>query len=131
MKEIAIKTTHLIGGVVVILLLAGAAFFFYPMAAFSSVSVVHPVRGPAVQAVYATGTVEATVMMPIAARSPARLVELNEDEGSEVKKGQILMVLEAMKMQVNVAAPIDGVIRDVPLQKGDIVETGDLLVVFE
>jgi oxaloacetate decarboxylase alpha subunit len=48
-----------------------------------------------------------------------------------VKKGDVLMVLEAMKMQVNVAASKDGVVRDVPVKKGDIVETGDLLAVFE
>ncbi len=60
----------------------------------SAVEVIHPVRGPAVQAVYATGTVEATVMMPIAARGSARLMELNVDEGGKVGKGQVLARLE-------------------------------------
>lgn len=58
------------------------------------VEVANPVRGPAVQAVYATGTVEATVMMPLAPRSSARLMELNVEEGSEVKKDQVLARLE-------------------------------------
>jgi RND family efflux transporter MFP subunit len=60
----------------------------------SAVEVVHPIRGPAVRAVYATGTVEASVMMPIAARGGARLMELNVDEGSQVNKGQVLARLE-------------------------------------
>ncbi|MBI1273311.1 MAG: efflux RND transporter periplasmic adaptor subunit [Alphaproteobacteria bacterium] len=59
------------------------------------VDVTKPVRGPAVQAVYATGTVEATVMLPIAARSGARLVELNADEGSKVKKDEVMAQLES------------------------------------
>jgi membrane fusion protein, multidrug efflux system len=59
-----------------------------------SVSVVMPRRGPAVQAIYATGTVEPTVMVPIAARTAARLLELNAEEGSSVIKGQVLARLE-------------------------------------
>ena len=59
-----------------------------------AVSVVHPVRGPAVQAVYATGTVESSVMMPIAARLTARLVRLDIDEGQRVHKDQVMGQLE-------------------------------------
>ena len=70
-------------------------------------------------------------MHHLGATMPGLLADVKISKGSEVKKGDVLMVLEAMKMQVNVAAPTDGVIRDVPLQKGDIVEAGDLLVVFE
>ena len=66
----------------------------YWLAAPSSVIVVHPRRGPAVQAVYATGTVEPTVMVPISAHSTARLVELDVDEGQRVAKGQVLARLE-------------------------------------
>lgn len=56
--------------------------------------VVRAVHGPAVQAVYATGSVEATVMMPIAPRVSARLTQLNADEGQRVTKGQVLAQLE-------------------------------------
>lgn len=59
-----------------------------------AVEVVRPYRGTAVQAVYATGTVEPTVMMPIAARATARLIQLNVDEGSDVEKDQVLARLE-------------------------------------
>jgi biotin carboxyl carrier protein len=48
-----------------------------------------------------------------------------------VKKGGVLLVLEAMKMQVNIAAPKDGVVREVEVAKGDVVEAGDLLVTFD
>ncbi len=56
--------------------------------------VVHPVRGEAVEAVYATGTVEPTAMTPISARIGARLVSLEVDEGATIKKGQVLAQLE-------------------------------------
>src|SRR5260370_4792507 len=69
----------------------GAVYWFSPP---PTIVVVHPRRGPAVQSVYATGTVEPTVMVPISARSAARLVELAADEGSVVAKGQVLAKLE-------------------------------------
>ena len=62
--------------------------------ASARVVVMHPVIGPAVDAVYATGTVEATDMMPVAPRMGARLVALNVDEGMRVRRGQVLAQLE-------------------------------------
>jgi RND family efflux transporter MFP subunit len=67
------------------------------------VEVVHPRFGPAVQAVYATGTVEPVVMMPIAPRLGARVVSLDVDEGTVVHKGQVLAHLESEDMRNNVA----------------------------
>jgi len=60
---------------------------------------VQPHRGHATQAVYATGRVEPSVMIPIAARTASRLVELNTDEGSKVIKGQVLARLENDDLQ--------------------------------
>lgn len=65
----------------------------------AGVVVMRPVIGSAVQAVYATGTVEPTVMMPIAPRSAARLLELKADEGNSVSKGQLLAQLEDDELQ--------------------------------
>jgi len=58
------------------------------------VAIVSPTRGPAVEAIYATGTVEPTVMLPIAPRTGARLADLNVDEGTRVRKGQVLARLD-------------------------------------
>jgi multidrug efflux system membrane fusion protein len=55
-----------------------------------------------VQAVFATGTVEPTVMIPIAPRTGARLVQLLADEGAEVKKGDILGQLEDTDVQKSI-----------------------------
>src|SRR5215831_4171436 len=79
-------------GLLVLLSIGAGAVYW--LTAPPSIIVVHPRRGPAVQAVYATGTVEPTVMVPISAHSMARLVELDADEGSTVVKGQLLAKLE-------------------------------------
>lgn len=59
-----------------------------------AVEIARPARGSAVRAVYATGTVEPTVMLPIAPRNAGRLMELNADEGAQVRAGQVLARLE-------------------------------------
>ena len=78
--------------VVVLVAAAGGAWWWLdgPIA----VSVVTPTRGPAVDAIYATGTVEPTVMLPIAPRVAGRLLELEADEGNSVHKGQLLARLD-------------------------------------
>ena len=84
---------------VLVVLLCIAAASIYWVTLPPAVAVVAPHRGPAVQAVYATGTVEPSVMVPIAARTTARLVELKVDEGAVVEKGQLLARLENEDMR--------------------------------
>ncbi|KTC68864.1 membrane fusion protein [Legionella birminghamensis] len=82
----------------IIAMLVAASYFILPA---RRIMVVHPHYGPAVQAAYGTGTVEASVMMPIASRVTARLIELNVDEGAQVKKGQVLAQLDNEELQHN------------------------------
>ncbi len=65
-------------------LLAAGGFWAWRLLGPITVEVAPPTRGPAVRAVYATGTVEPTVMLPIAPRNSGRLVELKADEGDRV-----------------------------------------------
>lgn len=67
-----------------------------------SVEVVAPKRGAAVEAIYATGTVEPTVMLPIAPRVAGRIVTLATDEGRSVKKGEALARLESQDLDSTV-----------------------------
>ena len=76
-------------------LVGGTMWHFSPPIVF----VTKAARGPAVEAVYGTGTVEATVMMPIAARVTGRLMELDIDEPATVKKGQLLGKIEDQDLQ--------------------------------
>jgi RND family efflux transporter MFP subunit len=66
------------------------------------VTLVRPTRGPAVEAVYATGLVEPTLEIRISPRAPGRIVELKVDEGSVVKKGDLLARLEDADLQASV-----------------------------
>jgi multidrug efflux system membrane fusion protein len=79
--------------------LAAAWYFTLGPAGVPAVDTASPRRGLAVDAVYATGTVEATVMLPISARITARLMKLNTDEGHDVKEGDVLAQLEDSDLQ--------------------------------
>lgn len=52
------------------------------------------------------------------------------EEGQTVKEGQVLMVLESMKMEIEILAPADGVIQKVLKQQGQSVQSGQVLAVF-
>jgi biotin carboxyl carrier protein len=59
------------------------------------------------------------------------VVDVPVHEGDEVKKGQTLVVLESMKMQMQLKSPRDGKLAKVAAQAGSQVEKGALLVQFE
>jgi len=48
----------------------------------------------------------------------------------KVKAGDTLLILEAMKMQNNIAAPVDGVVRVISFGPGDSINSGDILAVI-
>jgi len=59
------------------------------------------------------------------------ILDVLSSKGASVKKGDKLIVLEAMKMENTVLSEHDGVIREITVSKGDNVDAGDVLVVFE
>lgn len=58
----------------------------------------------------------------LSAQMPGQVVDVLVSAGDEVKAGQALVVLEAMKMEIRVTAPKDGTVREVYVKKGDVVE---------
>ncbi len=58
---------------------------------------------------------------------PGTILSVNVKEGDAVKKGQVLFILEAMKMENEIMANVDGTITSVGVTKGATVETGALL----
>ena len=78
---------------------AAALFWMFNPAKSPKIETVKPVHEKAVQAVYATGTVEASYMIPISPKVPARLMTLHVDEGARVKAGDILAQLEDTDLQ--------------------------------
>ena len=81
---------------------------------------------PAVPAAPAvTGAGEA-----VTAPMPGNILKVNVTQGQAVKEGDVLCVLEAMKMENDITAPKDGTVTQVVTSKGASVSTGDALVVI-
>jgi biotin carboxyl carrier protein len=64
----------------------------------------------------------------VAAPMPGTIVSVNVSNGQSVKAGDVLVVLEAMKMENEIKAPSDGTITSVVVAKGESVDTGATLV---
>lgn len=67
----------------------------------------------------------------IKAPMPGLILDIKVSEGQEVKEGQTLVILEAMKMENSITAPRDAVIKKVPVQKGNTVAKNELLIEME
>jgi glutaconyl-CoA/methylmalonyl-CoA decarboxylase subunit gamma len=67
----------------------------------------------------------------IKAPMPGTLLDIKISEGVKVKKGQVLFILEAMKMENEIMAPFDGTVVQIKAAKGSPVSTGDILAVIQ
>lgn len=61
---------------------------------------------------------------------PGTILSVNVQNGAAVKKGDVLMILEAMKMENEIMSPCDGTIASVNVTKGTAVESGTVLCVI-
>ena len=59
---------------------------------------------------------------------PGNILEVTVANGAAVKSGDVLVILEAMKMENEIVAPQDGTVVAVSVAKGDTVEAGQSLV---
>ena len=62
---------------------------------------------------------------------PGTILSINVAAGDTVKRGQVLMILEAMKMENEIMCPCDGKVASVNTSKGSSVESGTLLCVIQ
>ena len=67
----------------------------------------------------------------ISSTIPGKVVSLDISVGDEVEEGDVLMILEAMKMQNEIQAPLSGKVVEVNCESGDSVEANTPLVVIE
>ncbi|MDR0544804.1 MAG: acetyl-CoA carboxylase biotin carboxyl carrier protein subunit [Odoribacteraceae bacterium] len=63
----------------------------------------------------------------VATYIPGTIVEVHAREGQQVKRGELLCTLDAMKMRNRVVAPLDGVIAKVLVKKGDKIPRNTLM----
>lgn len=61
---------------------------------------------------------------------PGLVVDVSVNPGDQVKKGDKLLVLEAMKMENILKAPADGIVKEVNISKGNKVEKNEILIQF-
>ena len=61
---------------------------------------------------------------------PGNILKVNVTAGQTVKEGEVLVILEAMKMENEIMAPRAGTVAQVPVTKGATVDTGATLVVL-
>ena len=95
-----------------------------PAAASAAAPAAAPAPAPAPAAAAPAGGEKITSPMP------GTILSVNVSNGSAVKKGDILFILEAMKMENEIMAPCDGTVAAVSVTKGAAVESGTLLCVI-
>ena len=86
-----------------------------------------PVAAPAPAAAPAAPVAPAAGATTITAPMPGTILKVNVANGQAVKKGDVLMVLEAMKMENEIMAPADGTVSSVNVNAGASVEAGSVL----
>ncbi|CAH2211823.1 biotin/lipoyl-containing protein [Tepidibacter aestuarii] len=64
----------------------------------------------------------------VKAPMPGTINEIKVNKGDSVTKGQVLLILEAMKMENEIMAPADGIIEDIHVTKGSSVSAGDIII---
>lgn len=69
--------------------------------------------------------------MEIKSRMPGKVEEVKVNVGDAVKKGDILFVVEAMKMKTPVPAPQDGTVKELKVAAGARLSAGEVMAVIE
>ena len=94
-----------------------------PAAPVMPVPAAAPVQAAAAPAASASGE---KVISPM----PGTILKVNVSQGQAVKAGEVLLVLEAMKMENDIVAPVDGVVKQLLVQKGSTVDTDQTLAII-
>ena len=97
-----------------------------PAAPVAVAPVAAPAAAPAAPAAAAVTAAGEAVNAPM----PGTILKVNVSQGQAVKEGDVLCVLEAMKMENEIMAPKAGTVTQVVVSKGASVNTGDALVII-
>ena len=66
----------------------------------------------------------------VEAPMPGKILKISVAVGASVSSGDVLLILEAMKMENEISAPAGGTVREIRAREGDSVNTGDVLIVL-
>lgn len=106
-----------------------AAYAPAPAAAAAPVAAA-PVAAAPAAAPAAAAPAAVAAGTPVTAPLPGNVLGVKVNVGDAVKAGQLLVLIEAMKMENEVLAPADGVVKQIVANKGAVVATGDTLLVI-
>ncbi len=70
-------------------------------------------------------------MAEVKARMPGKVDEVKIKAGDAVKKGDVLFIVEAMKMKTPMPSPADGTVKELKVEVGSRLSAGDLMAVIE
>jgi biotin carboxyl carrier protein len=98
-------------------------------AAPAAPSVAAPAAAPASPSVPAAA-VNLAAGEPVKSPMPGNILKINVTQGQAVNEGDVLMILEAMKMENEIVATKAGTIAQISVTKGAVVETGTVLAVI-
>ena len=97
-----------------------------PVAAAAPAAKPAPAAAPAPAAKPAASGAEGAVK--VEAPMPGTILDVKTSVGASVKSGDVLCILEAMKMENEIVAPADGTVASIAANKGDSVEAGQIIV---
>ena len=103
---------------------------YAPAAAPAAAPVAAPVAAPAPAAAPAAAAAAPVAGEAVTAPMPGNILKVNVTAGQAVKEGDLLVVLEAMKMENEIFAPKAGTVAQVLVSKGSTVDTGATMVVL-
>lgn len=69
-------------------------------------------------------------MTEIASEMVANVWKVEVQQGDQVTEGSIIVILESMKMEIPVLSPVSGVVAEILVQEGSVVQEGDVLAVI-
>lgn len=89
-----------------------------------------PTAAPAAKPAAAAAPVAVAEGAKVSSPMPGTILDVKCAVGAAVKKGDVLLILEAMKMENEIVSPADGTVKQVAVEKGASVGSGDVLVVI-
>ena len=98
-----------------------------PAAAPAPAATPAPAAAPAPKATPAPAASGSAGSVVVAAPMPGKILSVKASVGAAVKKGDVVLILEAMKMENEVVAPQDGTVASINVSEGASVESGDVL----
>lgn len=98
----------------------------------SEATAVAPISAPAAPAAAAPAPQAAPSAggTNVVAPMPGTILTINASVGQSVKSGDVILVLEAMKMENDIVAPCDGTVKQLLVSKGSTVNTDDVLAII-